>query len=114
MRVVVSVFCCLDDVCGLFSMSLHCVSMFFFFLMIRRPPRSTLFPYTTLFRSEIQIDALHCGGYRVALLASADENNETVKDFVTIYRNVTVNLQRPLEDVFGCSEASTGEMLYIV
>src|SRR3712207_7532603 len=29
-------------------------SCFFFFLMIRRPPRSTLFPYTTLFRSELQ------------------------------------------------------------
>src|SRR2546422_4019976 len=28
----------------------------FFFLMIRRPPRSTLFPYTTLFRSRIEID----------------------------------------------------------
>src|SRR3712207_8382552 len=27
------------------------ISYFFFFLMIRRPPRSTLFPYTTLFRS---------------------------------------------------------------
>src|SRR3989475_1596464 len=27
-------------------------SFFFFFLMIRRPPRSTLFPYTTLFRSK--------------------------------------------------------------
>src|SRR6266478_7891240 len=27
--------------------------VFFFFLMIRRPPRSTLFPYTTLFRSTI-------------------------------------------------------------
>src|SRR3712207_8627315 len=27
------------------------VSRYFFFLMIRRPPRSTLFPYTTLFRS---------------------------------------------------------------
>src|SRR3712207_7874745 len=26
---------------------------FFFFLMIRRPPRSTLFPYTTLFRSDV-------------------------------------------------------------
>src|SRR5437879_9917060 len=26
---------------------------FFFFFMIRRPPRSTLFPYTTLFRSEL-------------------------------------------------------------
>src|SRR2546430_1063102 len=33
--------------------SLQCLSRFssFFFLMIRRPPRSTLFPYTTLFRS---------------------------------------------------------------
>src|SRR6266487_6349442 len=30
------------------SLSFFC---FFFFLMIRRPPRSTLFPYTTLFRS---------------------------------------------------------------
>src|SRR5260221_3859376 len=28
-----------------------CHYRFFFFLMIRRPPRSTLFPYTTLFRS---------------------------------------------------------------
>src|SRR3989441_10171534 len=28
-------------------------SFFFFFLMIRRPPRSTLFPYTTLFRSRL-------------------------------------------------------------
>src|SRR3712207_7283322 len=28
--------------------------MLFFFLMIRRPPRSTLFPYTTLFRSQEQ------------------------------------------------------------
>src|SRR5215467_4214691 len=27
------------------------LAVFFFFLMIRRPPRSTLFPYTTLFRS---------------------------------------------------------------
>src|SRR5438876_10758956 len=31
---------------------LYCLFLFFFFfLMIRRPPRSTLFPYTTLFRS---------------------------------------------------------------
>src|SRR2546430_17384565 len=36
------------------SISSSCVKnvlSFFFFLMIRRPPRSTLFPYTTLFRS---------------------------------------------------------------
>src|ERR1051326_9315607 len=33
--------------------SMLCLSFLsFFFLMIRRPPRSTLFPYTTLFRSE--------------------------------------------------------------
>src|SRR3712207_6913374 len=30
---------------------------FSFFLMIRRPPRSTLFPYTTLFRSEVPAPA---------------------------------------------------------
>src|SRR5258705_1734498 len=29
------------------------ITLFFFFLMIRRPPRSTLFPYTTLFRSNV-------------------------------------------------------------
>src|SRR3712207_7075451 len=32
---------------------MHTYLCFFFFLMIRRPPRSTLFPYTTLFRSEL-------------------------------------------------------------
>src|SRR2546421_13083618 len=33
------------------SLSRYVYASFFFFLMIRRPPRSTLFPYTTLFRS---------------------------------------------------------------
>src|SRR3712207_6945685 len=39
---------------------------YFFFLMIRRPPRSTLFPYTTLFRSseEVMGRALAEGGRR--------------------------------------------------
>src|SRR5438132_6795782 len=37
--------------CSLFSFSVYSLSFLFFFLMIRRPPRSTLFPYTTLFRS---------------------------------------------------------------
>src|SRR2546422_8577851 len=36
----------------LFVHSFHSDS-YFFFLMIRRPPRSTLFPYTTLFRSSL-------------------------------------------------------------
>src|SRR3712207_7122097 len=37
--------------------------MHFFFLMIRRPPRSTLFPYTTLFRSD------RAGDHEVAVAA---------------------------------------------
>src|SRR5688572_27685400 len=40
---------------------LRSVSFLFFVLMIRRPPRSTLFPYTTLFRSVV------CCGNRVRL-----------------------------------------------
>src|SRR3712207_7394171 len=38
------------------------VHMFFFFLMIRRPPRSTLFPYTTLFRSLIDASGVAIDG----------------------------------------------------
>src|SRR2546426_9262780 len=37
--------------------------MYFFFLMIRRPPRSTLFPYTTLFRS-LPVGEGHGRGHR--------------------------------------------------
>src|SRR2546427_727322 len=40
--------------------------LFFFFLMIRRPPRSTLFPYTTLFRSV----AVTCGSCDFAASAA--------------------------------------------
>src|SRR5258708_2496276 len=39
----------------------HATVLFFFFLMIRRPPRSTLFPYTTLFRSCVVHLLLHPG-----------------------------------------------------
>src|SRR5437667_6195292 len=42
------------------SSALH-FSRFFFFLMLRRPPRSTLFPYTTLFRSLV-FPFTHIGG----------------------------------------------------
>src|SRR2546430_853466 len=39
--------------------------------MIRRPPRSTLFPYTTLFRSAVRIDALvELGRYPAAMTAA--------------------------------------------
>src|SRR6266496_5991111 len=37
---------------------IYTLSLFFSFLMIRRPPRSTLFPYTTLFRSRTDAGVL--------------------------------------------------------
>src|SRR3712207_6875081 len=45
------------------------MSTVFFFLMIRRPPRSTLFPYTTLFRSLLLRDALGRAGLVVVVRA---------------------------------------------
>src|SRR3712207_3705096 len=47
----------------------------FFFLMIRRPPRSTLFPYTTLFRSEI---AKQVG---VGAVVFQELSNSRIKDY---------------------------------
>src|SRR5256885_16751812 len=47
------------------------VYLFFFFLMIRRPPRSTLFPYTTLFRSGLLLPADAVGDADLARLNKA-------------------------------------------
>src|SRR2546428_10064401 len=54
----------------------------FFFLMIRRPPRSTLFPYTTLFRSKrlcrelgtLQ-QALQCAAHRIIIIDNRSEEH---------------------------------------
>src|SRR5689334_25417129 len=49
------------------------LSSCFFFLMIRRPPRSTLFPYTTLFRSEDHpLLVRREGGKRLIVLITTD------------------------------------------
>src|SRR5258708_25819461 len=45
--------------------------------MIRRPPRSTLFPYTTLFRSEVSND-LVCNSARIAPDARGVKSDRTV------------------------------------
>src|SRR2546426_42801 len=71
--------------------------MLFFFLMIRRPPRSTLFPYTTLFRSfgwrRTQGGAAGAGPTRLAVLPFE-------------------NLGRPDDDYFadGVSDAVRGKL----
>src|SRR5438067_7369191 len=45
--------------CYFFTLNVFIFILFFFFLMIRRPPRSTLFPYTTLFRSDPLVSDSH-------------------------------------------------------
>src|SRR5258706_9720953 len=55
---------------------LHCnyiLYVFFFFLMIRRPPRSTLFPYTTLFRSYLLAVFRPTDGAVVGAIASVGQ-----------------------------------------
>src|SRR3712207_8389614 len=61
-----------------FRSFVRCVSSPWFFLMIRRPPRSTLFPYTTLFRSPILLEALgllpNDGSWRDYLVGAHDHH----------------------------------------
>src|SRR3712207_7099795 len=67
----------------------------FFFLMIRRPPRSTLFPYTTLFRSQLgagQRGRDRLGGHR-------HEDADAVAPFHSqLTEPVGQPVRRPLED----------------
>src|SRR2546430_9595913 len=62
----------------------------FFFLMIRRPPRSTLFPYTTLFRSQLP----------------GVQNSAEVKDIL----GRVATLEFRLEDMNVRSEEHTSEL----
>src|SRR2546430_17358913 len=50
-RFVKACYCILHIILFLIYLPVSYTLFLFFFLMIRRPPRSTLFPYTTLFRS---------------------------------------------------------------
>src|SRR3712207_7173739 len=65
----------------------------FFFLMIRRPPRSTLFPYTTLFRSET---GLLARGLRLLALCSGPEfahtypNGDRIDQVAALYQALEV------------------------
>src|SRR2546427_6710998 len=59
-------------------MILSFVLIFFFFLMIRRPPRSTLFPYTTLFRSRLLVEPI----VRAALLEDLGRAGDITTDAI--------------------------------
>src|SRR2546429_5600160 len=70
--------------------------MFFFFLMIRRPPRSTLFPYTTLFRSNVSF-VWSSGNSAVA---TVDPNGHIVgiKSGTTTIRAAAANFDKRSEE----------------
>src|SRR5436189_538540 len=77
----------------------------FFFSMIRLPPRSTLFPYTTLFRSEIRVHAAH-----IHVVRPYDEAEGTDGDEGPHHHAIA-------EDVFSRSEEHTSELqspMYLV
>src|SRR5258708_21336742 len=63
----------MSNAISLFSTIRYRVVVFFFFLMIRRPPRSTLFPYTTLFRSQPPVAHAQPGhpSRRIAVIAGS-------------------------------------------
>src|SRR5205814_7565404 len=74
----------------------------FFFSMIRRPPKSTLFPYTTLFRSDLARLDLHL------LLFAADVRDHVSQDVERRHSGVAGagdRLQRGDEDLFDPERA---------
>src|SRR5947209_14337438 len=85
--------------------------MSFFFLMIRRPPRSTLFPYTTLFRSGLVEDG--DGQHRARLDAAVhDQANAVGRDVLDPRRAELVGERRGefTGGLRGRSEEHTSEL----
>src|SRR3712207_7466670 len=70
--------------------------MFFFFLMIRRPPRSTLFPYTTLFRSPEGLPVPQHDG-----LALVGDPERGERGLVDLAEHLAGRLERGLPDLLG-------------
>src|SRR5207248_11558157 len=68
------------------------VRTLFFFLMIRRPPRSTLFPYTTLFRSGVALSTwtfkvvLTCECRRISISRSEEHTSELQSPYDLVCR----------------------------
>src|SRR5437667_3298011 len=92
------------------------LSFFFFFLMIRRPPRSTLFPYTTLFRAlGIQSPALDkrrvagvLSEFRLALLLLGQGNLQMVSGNRFVQRESFHLPFRPRTQVIGVHKIAAG------
>src|SRR2546430_5347881 len=89
--------------------------------MIRRPPRSTLFPYTTLFRSvrrdfvanvshEFKTPLTAIQGFAETLLAGALDDKANRKHFVEIIREHARRLARLTDDLLKLSRIEAGRL----
>src|SRR5260370_15303532 len=71
-------------------------TLLFFFLMIRRPPRSTLFPYTTLFRSHAEaVGALPGPAHNILRVDHERKRFLTVGDALPTLRHQAPHHDRP-------------------
>src|SRR2546422_10387421 len=99
-------------------------SLLFFFLMIRRPPRSTLFPYTTLFRSlgQPEVELLHVGVLAQRLHRTVQHDPSVLHDVAVLgdgecHRRVLLDEQHrqlllaiePLDDLEDLLDEERGE-----
>src|SRR5438132_8404188 len=90
---------------------------FFFFLLIRRPPRSTLFPYTTLFRSVGQPPLRHLardpGRDRGARLfrrprpgSRSEEHTSELQSHSDLVCRLLLEKKKPMKTYYGASDNS--------
>src|SRR3712207_6970280 len=85
---------------------------FFFFLMIRRPPRSTLFPYTTLFRSEEPTGEYDGGEYEIVCnepTNGAQPEGRTAME-ACLSQNENINVVYTINEPSARSEEHTSEL----
>src|SRR5260221_1529555 len=88
-------------------------SFLFFFLMIRRPPRSTLFPYTTLFRSVFLIVGLIAGilgATGVAAIASQIAWILFIVGIILLVIHLATGRRGPTQSATRRSEEHTSEL----
>src|SRR2546426_9430029 len=79
--------------------------------MIRRPPRSTLFPYTTLFRSEVASGRALQLDPEGALVRVAGDDQRALDDAVAHVREVALDDAQPLAQLVGLHPVVGGAAL---
>src|SRR2546422_2216494 len=86
--------------------------LFFFFLMIRRPPRSTLFPYTTLFRSLLL--GMFLTNHSIVSQVSVLSSKSFGPDFVGLCGRMWSNLPSDIDRKSTRLNSSHGYISYAV